>query len=159
MEVKEKIKEISSIFGLGDEEKLKTELWYSPKKGLTLVKIYNPYTSKGLFMASNNRTKYVCFDCRFYKAQKIPENFEVFKSHILELPIYTAFQELKHLIKKHQIMQDIHLYVAIYRAGKYKFKIKRLNQNQFYKALNEKISFKSLPKYEEPINVEEEPVG
>lgn len=158
MEAKTKIKAPENIFGLGEDEKLKTELWYSPKKGLTFVKVYNPYTSKGLYLATNNRTKYVCFDCRFYKAPNLPETFEVFKTHVLELPVYTAFQKLKALIKSHQIMENIPIYLVIQRTGKYKFDIKRLTSDDFFFALNNNQHYKNLPAYTEELKVTEEKI-
>lgn len=156
MDEKTKIMEPESIFGYGDEEKMKSELWLSPKIGVTFVKLYNPFTSKGMYLHRNGRTKYVCFDCRFYKAPKLPEVFESFKSHVLELPVYTAFQKLKKIVKDSCIKQNIPFYIVIHRTNRYKFYMKRLTKDDFYFSILNDTSFKDLPAYSEEIKIIEE---
>lgn len=122
-----------NVFGYRDDEKMKGECIRSPKRGITFVKIYNPYTSNGLFLHYNHRTKYMRFNCRFYKAPMLPKMFENIKTHILELPLLTAFNVYKKALKRNKITEDREIYCIIYNYGKkYDYIIKILKKECFF---------------------------
>ena len=134
--MKESINQVRDILSLGEIEKMQQQLWRSPKKGKTFVKVYNPFSSNGIFLHENKRTKYVCFNVRFYSAPKLPKNFDAYKEHILELPLYTAFPVYKQLIKRNEILDDeMPIYLVITGISRYEFSMRMLEKDNFFKEL------------------------
>lgn len=136
--------EVVDIMKLKEHELIDKLFCYSPRIGFTFVEIFNPWTSSGLRIHQDFRTKYVCFNCKLHYIPDSDGQYKLYKAHRLEIPLRTCFRKYKEQIIFKGITEDVTVYCLVYREEKFKYHIRFVPKQAFFEYLENSMQNQPL---------------